>query len=132
MEDDNTNVTLHCDVLSGNPSTLLKVRWYLDTHVLKELPECSDEAAEKSEDNLCFIDPTVMLLQNVGREFLGNYSCKGFNAAGWGEESEFVFLDVFYEPGNASISYSPAIPLKHKSMTLNCYVEDMGNPTATR
>lgn len=41
-------------------------------------------------------------------------------------------LNVYYEPGNASISVHPPIPLKRKSMTLLCSVEDAGNPKSTR
>lgn len=97
--------------------------------------EDDDDDGEKSRKNqnyFCFIDPTKILLQNVNREFLGNYSCRGYNAAGWGEESEAKLLDIYYEPGNASISVYPAIPLKHKSMVLSCSVEDSGNPKSTR
>lgn len=68
----------------------------------------------------------------MNREFLGNYSCRGYNAAGWGDESDAKLLDVLYEPGNASISVYPAIPLKRKSMQLLCSVEDAGNPKSTR
>lgn len=85
-----------------------------------------------SDNSLCYIDPYKMLLQDVGREFLGNYSCRGFNAAGWGEESKTEFLEVYYEPGNASISFSPEVPLKGKSMVLTCSIEEFGNPPATR
>ncbi len=41
IENSNENVTLYCDVNSGNPSTLLKVQWYLNGNLLKELPSCS-------------------------------------------------------------------------------------------
>ena len=91
-----------------------------------------DEKSRKNQNNFCFIDPTKILLQNVNREFIGNYSCRGFNAAGWGEESVAKLLDVYYEPGKASISVSPQIPLKRKSMVLSCSVEDLGNPKSTR
>jgi hypothetical protein len=73
-----------------------------------------------------------MLLQNVNREFLGEYSCTGYNAAGEGMDSEKKLLDVFYEPGNASISVYPQIPLRGKSMVLSCAVEELGNPKSTR
>jgi hypothetical protein len=63
---------------------------------------------------------------------LGNYSCRGYNAAGWGEESTPKLLDILYEPGNASISVYPQTPLKRKSMVLSCSVEDLGNPKSTR
>lgn len=41
VEDDRVNVTLHCDVLEGNPHKLLKVQWMIDGLVLTELPECN-------------------------------------------------------------------------------------------
>jgi hypothetical protein len=63
---------------------------------------------------------------------LGNYSCRGFNAAGWGEESDEKLLNVYYEPGNASISVYPPIPLKRSTMTLTCSVDDAGNPKSAR
>lgn len=94
--------------------------------------EEGDEKSRKSRNYFCFIDPTKILLQNVNREFLGNYSCRGYNAAGWGEASESKLLDILYEPGNASISVYPSIPQKKKSMVLSCAVEDPGNPKSTR
>lgn len=130
IEDNEENVTLVCNVIQGNPLMLLKVRWFLDGQILKELPEC--ESNPNNEDELCEIDPSKMLLQNVGRDFLGNYSCEGFNAAGWGFRSSETQLEVQYEPGNATLIYSPAIPIKRKSVVLTCSVEDGGNPSATR
>lgn len=97
-----------------------------------DIDEDDDEKSRKNQNYFCFIDPTKILLQNVNREFLGNYSCRGYNAAGWGEESDAKLLDILYEPGNASISVYPAIPLKRKSMVLSCSVEDAGNPKSTR
>jgi hypothetical protein len=130
IENRNENVTLYCDVRSGNPGTLLRVQWYLNGNMLEELPICSDEP--DADNRYCFVDPHKMLLENVGREFLGNYSCKGFNAAGWGEESKSEFLEVYYEPGNATISYTPDVPLKGKSMVLSCSIDEPGNPPAYR
>lgn len=43
VEDHNVNVTLNCDVQSGNPSQLLKVQWMMNGDLLKELPECKDD-----------------------------------------------------------------------------------------
>jgi len=37
---------------------------------------------------LCHIDPSKLLLESIGRGFFYNYSCQGYNAAGWGERSE--------------------------------------------
>ncbi|CAO1401818.1 unnamed protein product [Diamesa tonsa] len=129
VEDHNVNVTLYCDVQSGNPSKLLKVQWMANGTLLKELPECKEN---EDATNFCTVDPTKMLLENVNREFLGDYSCRGYNAAGWGDESEIYFLDVYNEPGNAIISHFPLIPVKTKSMVLSCAVEDSGNPKSTR
>lgn len=99
----------------------------------EESTEDYDETKiQKNQNYFCFIDPTKILLQNVNREFLGNYSCRGYNAAGWGHASEQKLLDVFYEPGNASLTVSPPIPLKRKTMTLKCTVDDKGNPPSTR
>lgn len=91
-----------------------------------------DDKSRKNQNYFCFIDPTKILLQNVNREFLGNYSCRGSNAAGWGDESNSKLLNILFEPGNATISVYPPIPLKRKSMVLSCAVEDSGNPKATR
>ena len=41
IENDRVNVTLHCDVVDGNPRKLLKVQWMINGDVLTELPECS-------------------------------------------------------------------------------------------
>lgn len=41
-------------------------------------------------------------------------------------------MDILYEPGNASISVYPQVPLKRKSMVLSCSIEDPGNPKSTR
>uniref|UniRef100_A0A1B0GL67 Ig-like domain-containing protein n=2 Tax=Lutzomyia longipalpis TaxID=7200 RepID=A0A1B0GL67_LUTLO len=135
IENNESNVTLYCNVAQGNPTQLLKVRWYLDGQLLKELPECmsaTQQDANGDDDDLCGIDPSKMLLQNVGRDFLGNYSCEGLNAAGWGQRSHEEELIVYYEPGNATIMHHPHIPVKRKSVTLSCTVDDGGNPNATR
>lgn len=127
------NVTLFCRVVEGNPSQLSRVRWFLDDSPLKELPECSDGSNETDDDDeLCGVDPDILLLENVDRQFLGNYSCQGYNAAGWGEKSAPNDLVVYYEPGNASLSHYPLIATNKKSLYLNCSVDDLGNPPATK
>uniref|UniRef100_A0A182V320 Ig-like domain-containing protein n=1 Tax=Anopheles merus TaxID=30066 RepID=A0A182V320_ANOME len=131
IENDQANITLLCNIVDGNPMLLTKVRWFLDGEFLKELPECEEETLG-TDENLCEVDPSKMLLQNVGREFIGNYSCEGFNAAGWGDVSEENPLDVYYEPGNASMVHYPYIAIKRRSVTFNCSIEDRGNPAATR
>ncbi|KXJ84174.1 hypothetical protein RP20_CCG018065 [Aedes albopictus] len=134
IENDQANITLLCNIVDGNPLLLTKVRWFLDGEFLKELPECDDDGDGNSlgDENLCEVDPTKMLLQNVGREFIGNYSCQGFNLGGWGDISEENSLDIYYEPGNATITHFPYIGIKRRSVTFNCSVEDRGNPPATR
>ncbi|XP_037031705.1 hemicentin-2 isoform X7 [Bradysia coprophila] len=131
IEKDESNVTLYCNVVKGNPSTLLKVRWFLDGQMLKELPECQEGTGD-DDDSLCGVNPNVLLLENVGREFLGNYSCEGLNAAGWGQRSKENELMIYYQPGNATLIHHPLIATKKKSVTFQCSVEDGGNPNATR
>uniref|UniRef100_A0A182Y1N1 Ig-like domain-containing protein n=1 Tax=Anopheles stephensi TaxID=30069 RepID=A0A182Y1N1_ANOST len=131
IENDQANITLLCNIVDGNPMLLTKVRWFLDGEFLKELPECEEETLG-TDENLCEVDPSKMLLQNVGREFIGNYSCEGFNAAGWGDVSDENPLDIYYEPGNASMVHYPYIAIKRRSVTFNCSIEDRGNPAASR
>lgn len=129
IENNEVNVTLMCRVLSGNPPTLTRVTWFLDGGILKELPECNGDDGDNS---LCGVDPDVLLLENVGRHFLGNYSCQGQNQAGVGNRSAENDLIVFYEPGNATLYHYPLIASKKKSITFFCSVDDGGNPNATR
>ena len=42
------------------------------------------------DEDFCDIDPSKLLLENVGRSFQGNYSCEGMTSAGWGPRSEEV------------------------------------------
>ncbi|XP_031616824.1 hemicentin-1 isoform X2 [Contarinia nasturtii] len=128
IEHDAVNVTLICRIISGNPATLSRVTWYLDGGILKELPECNGG----SDDALCGVDPDILLLENVGRHFLGNYSCEGQNTAGGGNRSVDRELIVYYEPGKATLLHYPLVTSKKKSVTLFCSVEDGGNPNATQ
>jgi len=41
-ESDESNVTLFCNVLDANPLALTKVRWYANSTLLKELPDCEE------------------------------------------------------------------------------------------
>lgn len=133
IENNEDNVTLSCNVLTGNPMLLLKVRWYLDGQMLKELPECPESSeTSDSQENLCGVSPSVLLLENVSRDFLGNYSCEGMNAAGWGPRSAPTYLEIYYEPGNATLVHRPQIAKKKESVTFTCSVEDGGHPNATR
>jgi hypothetical protein len=89
---DKMNITLMCKVVSGNPEILLAVRWYLDGDLLKELPDCGGNTTDSL---FCDIDPSKLLLEDVGRSFHGNYSCEGMNEAGWGPLSADEELIVY-------------------------------------
>nr|XP_043070033.1 hemicentin-1 isoform X6 [Drosophila bipectinata] len=126
-ESDESNVTLFCNIIGANPSLLTKVRWYANSTLLKELPDC-----EETNEDLCHIDPSKLLLESIGRGFFYNYSCEGLNAAGWGPRSEDKELMVHYEPGPASLSNFPLIAVKKKSVVLTCSVDDPGYPDSNR
>lgn len=104
-ERDERNVTLTCDVDSGNPAILDAVRWYLDGELLKQLPDCPNISMYSTQlpgrdvegSDLCDIDPSKLLLESVGRSFQGNYTCQGRNEAGWGPHSGPVELHVHCE-----------------------------------
>ncbi|CAH2061672.1 unnamed protein product, partial [Iphiclides podalirius] len=128
LETDHKNVTLTCEVVSGNPAILDEVIWYLDGEVLKHLPECNG-----TNDSLCNdVDPSMLLLQDTTKSFHGNYSCKGKNYAGWGSESEKTELVVNYPPGPAKLTYSPWRVIKGQSLVLTCSVEEKGRPESNR
>ncbi|XP_037824694.1 uncharacterized protein LOC119612879 isoform X5 [Lucilia sericata] len=126
-ESDESNVTLFCNILDANPSVLTKVRWYANSTLLKELPDC-----EETREDLCHIDPSKLLLESIGRGFFYNYSCEGYNAAGWGPRSEDKELLVHYEPGPATLTHFPLIAVKKKSVTFSCSVDDPGYPESNR
>ncbi|EDV97314.1 GH16788 [Drosophila grimshawi] len=126
-ESDESNVTLFCNILDANPSVLTKVRWYANSTLLKELPDC-----EETREDLCHIDPSKLLLESIGRGFFYNYSCEGYNAAGWGPRSEDKELMVHYEPGPATLTHFPPIAIKKKSVIFYCSVEDPGYPESNR
>ncbi|XP_052742760.1 uncharacterized protein LOC112046705 isoform X2 [Bicyclus anynana] len=128
LENDHKNVTLTCEVVTGNPSILDEVIWYLDGEILKHLPECNG-----TDDNLCNeVDPSMLLLQDTTKSFHGNYSCKGKNYAGWGNESDKTELIVNYPPGPAKMTYSPWRVIKGKSLVLSCSIQEKGRPEAHR
>ncbi|XP_051861515.1 uncharacterized protein LOC117569553 isoform X6 [Drosophila albomicans] len=126
-ESDESNVTLTCNIIDANPSVLTKVRWYANSTLLKELPDCYE-----TREDLCHIDPSKLLLESIGRGFFYNYSCEGYNAAGWGPRSEDKELMVHYEPGPATLSHFPPIAIKKKSVIFYCGVEDPGYPESNR
>ncbi|CAG5027639.1 unnamed protein product [Parnassius apollo] len=128
LETDHKNVTLTCQVVSGNPPILDEVIWYLDGEILKHLPECNG-----TNDSLCNdVDPSMLLLQDTTKSFHGNYSCKGKNYAGWGSESEKTELVVNYPPGPAKLTYSPWRVIKGQSLILSCSVQEKGRPESNR
>ncbi|ODM99879.1 Hemicentin-1 [Orchesella cincta] len=134
---DERNVTLTCDVDSGNPPTLEAVRWYLDGELLKELPDCPNisystpmPGREVETSDLCDIDPSKLMLESVGRSFQGNYTCQGRNTAGWGPQSGPVELHVHYAPGPARLEFDPLVVVKGQALTMHCVVDEMGRPTA--
>ncbi|XP_060807894.1 hemicentin-1 [Amyelois transitella] len=130
LEEDHKNVTLTCEVVTGNPAILDEVIWYLDGEILKHLPECN---GTDGGENLCNeVDPSMLLLQDTTKSFHGNYSCKGKNQAGWGGESNKTELVVNYPPGPAKLMYSPWRVVKGKSLVLSCSVKEKGRPEAHR
>ncbi|XP_070071316.1 uncharacterized protein nrm isoform X6 [Drosophila takahashii] len=126
-ESDESNVTLFCNVLDANPLALTKVRWYANSTLLKELPDC-----EETREDLCHIDPSKLLLESIGRGFFYNYSCEGYNSAGWGPRSEDKELLVHYEPGPSALTHFPLVAVKKKSVTFSCSVDDPGYPDSNR
>ena len=84
-----TNVTLYCDVVSGNPRHLRQVKWFMDGLLLNELPQCGGK-----EEDLCDVDPSKLLLESVNRHFSGNFSCSGVSRAGTSQMSPNTPLTV--------------------------------------
>ena len=114
-ENDEANVTLYCNIIDANPSALQRVRWYANSSLLKELPDCNETNVGHIylciklyryfmiimclQEDFCNIDPSKLLLESIGRGFAYNYSCEGFNAAGWGprsDEKELVVSSTAY------------------------------------
>ncbi|GLV32173.1 neuromusculin [Carabus blaptoides fortunei] len=129
---DRINVTMFCDVASGNPDTLLRVRWYMNEDILKELPDenCTNDI--NSDRTFCDLDPSRLLLEDVAIDFAGNYSCSGMNEAGWGPVSDETELIVYYPPSQALVRYEPSRVIKKSSVTLYCSVDDPGKPENTQ
>ncbi|CAH1113208.1 unnamed protein product, partial [Psylliodes chrysocephalus] len=131
---DKRTVIIMCNVTSGNPSNLLKVRWFLEGELMKEFPECNytniDEngQAEGNGGPFCGLDPSILSLERVDESFAGNYTCQGMNVGGWGPVSEPQELVVYYPPGPARIRYTPSKVVKGGSVNLTCTVESIGRP----
>jgi len=135
---DRRNVTLFCDIVSGYPSILTRVNWYMDGNLLKELPDCPDDQLDfggfgenNGANDLCDIDPSKLLLEHVSKLFHGNYSCEAANEAGWSDMSELKQLEIYYPPGQAFISKDTEMVVKGQAITLTCSVDEPGRPEAT-
>ena len=103
-EVDRKNVTLFCEVISGNPENLNSVKWFMDGVLLKQLPMCHEELeydligshlSRNDEEDLCDIDPSKLLLEHVTKLFHGNFSCEATNDAGWSERSDEAQLEIY-------------------------------------
>jgi len=145
-EEENTNVTLYCDILDGNPLFLTRVSWFLNGDLIKDNPdpECyevtgieSDELVaeellinEEDSSLLCDVDPSQLVLYDVQRDSAGNYTCMGSNIAGEGPLSQPEILEIYYLPGEAMIVQDNEYLVKGGSTVLTCLVEDLGNPEA--
>ena len=126
-EGEQVNVTLLCDIVEGNPFLLTQVRWFMDNILLNELPQCN----LKSEDNLCDVDPSKLILESVNRHFSGNFSCVGSTAGGQSLMSNLIPLEVHYPPGKAEVILSSVKVVKEGSLSLHCSLADPGLPPAT-
>ena len=106
---DRRNVTLFCDVISGNPATLNSVKWFMDGELLIQLPMCHNELEYEifypknsimdlmmtaNEHDLCDVDPSKLLLFG-SKIFHGNFSCEATNDAGWSERSPEESLEIY-------------------------------------
>ena len=121
------NVTLFCDVMRGNPSKLIRVKWYMDGILLTELPRCQNPL-----ESLCNVDPSKLILESVNREFVGLYSCVGFNSVGQSPLSTPVELDVLYPPGVGKIIPSQVKLYKNEEVNLTCELSNIGKPKAQK
>jgi hypothetical protein len=67
LETDHKNVTLTCEVETGNPPVLDEVIWYLDGEVLKHLPECNGTEGEGMVSIYLYFlnDYTELIMLNV-------------------------------------------------------------------
>lgn len=158
-EDSVENITLHCDLLDGNPQDLLEIEWFYNGKPLLKNGDCSEENEDEdstidadeilseelmmenavAEEEFCDSDiefyeddVSVAVLSGVKRHRQGNYSCAGTNIAGRSSESESVRLVILYAPSNASILIDEDYPIKGGSVSFSCLVEDLGNPESAQ
>ena len=129
VEGEKKNVSLSCEIEEGVPSVLTTVQWFMDSILLQQLPHCNEE--DISHNDLCDVDPSKLMLENVNRHFHGNFSCIGINVAGQSEMSIPVYLEVFYPPGKATIIQSSDKVYKDGSVTFTCLVDDPGHPAVS-
>jgi len=130
IEDTKTNVTLFCNIISGHPSQLITVRWFMNGHLLNELPQCT---SSRGDEDLCDVDPSKLVLESVNRHFYGNFSCIGISLAGRSHMSNSLLLEVLYPPGPARLSLSPNTQIfKGMPVTLSCLVSDPGKPAVSQ
>ena len=110
-EEENTNVTLYCDILDGNPLFLTRVSWFHNGDLIKDNPdpECSEAIGIESEELvaeellvneedsslLCDNDPSHFVIYDVQRDSAGNYTCMGSNIAGEGPLSDLEILEIY-------------------------------------
>uniref|UniRef100_A0A646QD31 Hemicentin-1 n=1 Tax=Hemiscolopendra marginata TaxID=943146 RepID=A0A646QD31_9MYRI len=113
-DDDDVNVTISCELVTGNPHEAVLYRWWKDGVLINET------------------DDDEIELESVDRTHTGNYSCAGENKIGWGPPSKPKRLLVKYQPGQATMKYLPETPIKGKSLNLTCSVDDLGEPPANR
>lgn len=73
---DQSSVTLTCEAVDGNPRNFTTVRWYRNNELVNETSE------------------PVLHIKYSTRIHNGNYSCEGFNAAGWSHRSKAEELIV--------------------------------------
>jgi len=130
-----------CD--SGNTGTLIEK---VVENMYDEYSESEEESAESSEEYLpieeigsgedhifCHEDTVeVLTLLDPDRQLSGEWTCEGENSAGQGKPSEPLLLEVQYAPGRAEIKVIETLPAKKDTVEMECVVEDMGSPRATK
>ena len=128
------NITLSCSLEAEHQtrhqarpdtSSLESVHWYLDNLLLHTLPLCPSP-------QLCHVDPTKLVLENVNRHFQGNFSCAGSLSSGLTSEmSNLLPVTVLFPPGQASLAVSPRSALySGDQVTFTCSLQHQGRPRA--
>jgi hypothetical protein len=76
------------------------VSWFLNSELMATLPECNYNQSSINDTlggPFCGIDPSILSLIFVDKEFAGNYTCQGENEAGLGRISAPHDLVVYCE-----------------------------------